>query len=158
MYQYRIIRNGVEVIRRKRKRDLLVWRGLSVLADLISQGALGSDTSAWKVVVSGNETSPNMGDDSGVPLSTEFNPSLGTPSLVSWYFYPEDKVDGNAQVIATLTLTGTVEILTGGTIHKLGVIDSNVSHQNIIVEDATNGLDTVVVGDLVEVTYFMQLG
>ena len=88
MYKLEIIRNGDIIYRFKRKRDLLVWRGQSILAYLLSQGAVGTSTSAWKFVISANEDSPDMGDDSGDPLNNEFNPTLGDPVDVTYEFEP----------------------------------------------------------------------
>jgi hypothetical protein len=131
---------------------------MSVVANLISQGSVGSSTAAWMVFVSGNTVTPNMGDDSGDPLNTELSPSLGTPASITWTFSPEAKVSGEAQLVGTLSLVGTVTISSEGNIRKIGIIDSNTSpNQRLIVEDAVVS-QSVIVGDNVEITYFMQFG
>jgi hypothetical protein len=131
---------------------------MSVIAGLISQGEVGSDTSAWKVYVSGNTVTPNMGDDSGEPLTNELNPSLGTPQPVTWNFSPSEAVSGEAQLVGTLTLTGIVTVTTEGNIRKIGIIDSGTPpNQRIVVEDSVVP-QSVIVGDNVEITYFLQFG
>jgi hypothetical protein len=131
---------------------------MSVLANLISQGSVGSSTTTWKVFVSGNTVTPNMGDDSGDPLNNELSPSLGTPASITWSFSPANKVSGEAQLVGTLSLVGTVTISTEGNIRKIGIIDSGSSpNQRLVVEDAVVS-QAVIIGDNVEVTYFMQFG
>lgn len=154
----RIIRNGETIKDIKRKRDLLVWRGQSILAYLISQGAVGSSTSAWKVVASNNNESPDMGDDSGDPLNNEFDSVLGTPVAVTWTFEPETKPSGGYQTFGQITAKGTVIITTSGTVRKIGIIDSTASPNcRIIVEDAVVP-QAVLEEDEIEIWYFAQLG
>jgi len=157
-YEIRIKRNGVEVYRFKRTRDLLVWRGQSIIAYLLSQGAVGTPTSAWKLVASSNESSPDMGDDSGNPLNNEFYPTLGTPTTVSYAFEPSEKTSGSYQIIATLKIYGTITATTSGTLRKIGIIDSGTPpNQRIIIEDAVIPV-TINTNDQIEITYYIQLG
>jgi len=158
MYKLEIIRNGDIIYRFKRKRDLLVWRGQSILAYLLSQGAVGTSTSAWKFVISANEDSPDMGDDSGDPLNNEFNPTLGDPVDVTYEFEPDQKPSGGYQTFATLNIKAEATVNTDGTLRKIGLIDSGTPpNQHIIVEDAVVP-QNVYVNDKVNVTYFLQLG
>jgi len=157
-YEIRVKRNGHEVYRFKRTRDLLVWRGQSILAYLLSQGAVGTPTSAWKIVISSNDTNPDMGDDSGDPLNNEFNPTLGDPVDAQYDFIPTTKPSGAYQTFATLTIYGTVTVTTADTLRKIGIIDSGTPpDQHIIIEDAVVPFD-VNANDNVEVYYYIQLG
>jgi len=157
-YEIKIIRNGIEVYRFKRKRDLLVWRGQSIIAYLLSQGAVGTPTSTWKLVASSNEDNPDMGDDSGDPLNNEFYPTLGTPATVSYDFEPSEKTSGSYQIIATLKIYGTITASTSGTLRKIGIIDSGTPpNQRIIIEDAVVPA-SVNQNDQIQITYYIQLG
>jgi hypothetical protein len=158
MYEYKLIRNGVTIKQVKRTRDLLVWRGQSVLAGLLSQGAVGTAASVWKVAVSSNSTTPNMNDDSGNPLANEFSPSLGTPVAVDYAFIPADKSNSNWQTIATLTIHGAITITTSSTIRKIGIIDSVAPNNcHIVVEDEVVDVATLI-NDVCDVTYILQIG
>ncbi|RLC82427.1 MAG: hypothetical protein DRJ03_19055 [Chloroflexi bacterium] len=157
-YKLMVWRNGDLIYKFKRMRDLLVWRGQSILAYLLSQGAVGTPTSGWKFVVSSNETAPDMGDDSGDPLNNEFNPTLADPVDVTYEFEPETKPSGGYQTFATLNIKALATITTSGTLRKIGLIDSGTPpNQYIIVEDAVVPID-VNVNDKIDIVYFIQLG
>lgn len=158
MYRIRVIRNGKCIYSFKRSRDLIVWRGQSVLANLLSQGAVGTDTNTWKVIASSNIIMPDMGDDSGDPEANEFNPVIGTPVEVTYNFEPTVKPSGGYQTFGQLTIKGTITATENGTIRKIGIIDNMATpNRNIIVEDAVVPAD-VVANDQIEIWYFMQLG
>jgi hypothetical protein len=158
MYQLEIIRNGETIKKIRRKRDLLTWRGQMVLANLLSQGAVGTATSTWYIVVSGNTTTPNMNDDSGDPEATEFSPLRGVSVTVSYAFSPSQKPNSNAQTYATFTVTGTVTVTSAGNVTKIGIRDNVATpNRHIIVEDAVVP-QAVLVDDLCAVTYFLQMG
>jgi hypothetical protein len=157
-YMVRLIRGGDVVYQKKRTRDLLVWRGQSVLAYLISQGAVGTSTSVWKVIASSNNTTPNMSDDSGNPEANEFSPSIGTPIAVSYTFEPTNKPSATSQVLATLKIQGTIISSGISTLRKIGIIDNVATpNRHIIVEDAVIPVE-VITNDELEITYFIPLG
>jgi hypothetical protein len=155
-------RNGNIVYRRKTKwrfyKDLLVWRGQMVLAYLLSQGALGTSTSIWKIVASENSNAPDMSDDSGEPLANEFNPIIGTPVEVTYDIEPEVKVQGGYQTYAELRIKATITSDGTKTLRKIGIIDSNaIPAQNIITEDYVTPCN-VVLNDEIEIIYAIRLG
>lgn len=151
-------RNGKEVYHFERKRDLLVWRGQSILANLLSLGAVGTVTSTWKVVASENEDMPDMGDDSGHPEIFEFNPLIGTPVEVSYDFIPTIKPNGIYQTLAELIIEGTVTSDGNKTLRKIGIIDSNPTPmRNIIVEDAVIPRG-VITDEEILIRYIVPLG
>ena len=130
-------RNGKTIYKYKRKRDLLVWRGQMVMAYLISQGNVGTSTSAWKAVASENDVMPNMADDSGNPLNVEFYPIIGLPVNVTYKFNPLIKPYATHQTQAELVIEATIISDRNATLRKIGIIDSNEPpEQNIIFEDA----------------------
>lgn len=153
-----IVRNGIEIKRIKRKRDLLTWRGMDVMVGLLSQGAVGHVSGVWKAYVSGNTVTPNMGDDSGDPFNNELDPLLGDIATMTWSFSPSTKVTGETQLVGSVILTGIVNITLAGNIRKIGIVGSSgVSSYYIIVEDAVIS-QLVIIGDNIEITYFLQLG
>jgi hypothetical protein len=138
--------------------DLLVWRGQTILAYLLTQGSLGTATSSWKIVASENSNAPDMGDDSGEPLANEFNPVIGTPVTVTYDFQPEVKVQGGYQTFAEITISGTVISDGSKTLRKIGIIDNNaVPSQNIIIEDSLVSAN-VILNDEIEINYTIRLG
>jgi hypothetical protein len=156
--EIRIIRNGEIIYEYKRKRDLLVWRGQSIFAYLLSQGNVGTSTSEWKAVASENDTMPDMGDDSGDPLNNEFYPVIGSPVSVTYTFEPDVKPSGGFQTMAELIIEGTVTSDGSKTLRKIGIIDSNTSpNQHIIFEDAVLPR-SVVNGDKIYIRYTIPLG
>jgi len=158
MYRIEIIRNGVPIYKFKRKRDLVVWRGQSVLAYLLSQGAVGTSTAEWRVIASSNAIMPDMGDDSGDPEANEFNPTIGTPVAVTYEFEPDVKPSGAYQTFGQLTIKGTITVTANATLRKIGIIDQvAVPNRHIIVEDAVVPQD-VLINDQIEIWYFIQLG
>jgi hypothetical protein len=157
MYQLRIIRDGMPIYAVRRKRDLLVWRGQSILAYLLSQGAVGTNTNTWKMIISSNNDTPNMNDDSGDPEANEFSPVIGTPQAVTYTFEPTVKPNANMQTYAQLKLQASITVTSNTTVRKMGIIDSiDLPNRHIIVEDAVVPV-AVLTGDIVEVTYFGNL-
>jgi len=151
-------RNGVVIHRYRRKRDLLVWRGQSVLAYLLSQGAVGTATASWKAIASENNTAPDMADDSGNPEANEFNPLIGTTVAVTYTFYPDVKISGGYQTYADIIISGTVISDGNKTLRKIGIIDTvAVPNRHIIVEDSVVPFN-VILNDEIEITYTAQLG
>lgn len=156
--QVNIKRNGEVIWSFKRKRDLLVWRGQSVIAYLLSQGNVGTSTSQWKVVASENSTMPDMSDDSGNPEQNEFYPLIGSPANVTFIFEPTVKPSGAFQTYATITIKGTVVSDGNKTLRKIGIIDSNPTpNRNIIIEDMVIPRN-VQTNDEIEIIYTVQLG
>jgi hypothetical protein len=157
-YEVKVIRNGEQVYHVKRTRDLLVWRGEMVLANLLSQGAVGTDTADWKVLASENDTVPDMGDDSGNPELNEFSPLIGTPVSVSYDFTPTVKVSGGYQTISELTIRGIVVSDGSKTVRKIGIIDTvSTPNRNIIVEDSVVPFN-VVLNDQIQIIYTIPMG
>jgi len=157
-FEVRIIRNGDIVYRFKRTRDLLVWRGQTIFAYLLSQGAVGTSTGTWYVVASENDVMPDMGDDSGNPLNNEFNPVIGTPVNVSYDFNPTIKPSGGYQVIADLIIEGTITADRDATLRKVGVIDNlSPPDQHIILEDAVVPRN-ILTNDEIYIRYTIPLG
>lgn len=151
-------RNGEEVFRFKRTRDLLVWRGQSVLANLLSQGNVGTATSEWKAIASENNTPPNMSDDSGEPETHEFYPVIGTPVSVTYEFSPTIIPIGNAQTPSELIIKGTVISNGEKTLRKIGIIDSNdYPNRNIIIEDFVP-IRPVITNEEIDIEYMFPLG
>ena len=158
MWALRIVRNGVPILKKKRMRDLFVYRGQSVLANLLSQGSVGTSTDTWYAVASENADAPDMGDDSGNPDANEFNPLIGTPVAVGYEFEPTVKPTGGYQTQATLTVSGTVVSDGSKTLRKIGIRDNvAIPDRNIIVEDSIVPFD-VIVDDEIEVYYTIPLG
>lgn len=158
LYILEIKRAGESVYRFKRQRDLIVWRGQSVLANLLSQGAVGTATASWKVVASENSNAPDMGDDSGNPEANEFNPLIGSAVSATYEFEPTVKPSGAYQTIATLYVRGSIPVTSSKTLRKIGIIDTvAVPNRHIIVEDAVVPVN-VINGDTIEITYLIQLG
>lgn len=153
-----ISKDGKEIYRYKRKRDLLVWRGQCVMAYLLSQGSVGTSTSVWKAVASENSTMPDMGDDSGNPLNNEFYPIIGSPVNVTYSFQPTVKPSAGYQTIAELIIEATVISNGQKTLRKVGIIDSNnPPNQNIIFEDAVVPR-SVSYNDQIYIRYTIPLG
>ena len=158
MVEIRIVRNGHEIFRFKRKRDLFVWRGQMVFVYLLSQGNIGTETSAWYVLASENSTAPNMGDDSQTPDATEFDPLIGSPVSVTYDFDPSVKPSGGYQTYADLIIDGTVISNGSKTLRKVGLIDKiGGVYTNIIFEDAVVD-KSVILNDEIYIRYTIQLG
>jgi len=158
MLEIIIRRNGEKVYHYKRKRDLHVWKGQSIYANLISQGAVGTSTAEWRVIASENNVSPDMGDDSGNPEANEFNPLIGTPVAVVYGFNPTIKPSGGYQSFADLQMEGTVISDGSKTLRKVGIIDMvAVPNRNIVFEDMVIPKD-VVLNDEVLIRYIQQFG
>jgi len=137
MLEFMIKRDGETIFKYKRKRDLLVWRGQMVIAYLLSQGNVGTQTSTWKAVASENDTMPNMGDDSGDPLNNEFYPIIGSPTSVTYDFNPTVKPNAEYQTQAELIIEATIISDRNATLRKIGIIDTiEPPEQHIIFEDA----------------------
>ena len=129
-----------------------------VIANLLSQGALGTSTGTWRAVASENDTMPDMGDDSGDPINNEFSPLIGSLVDVTYDFNPTVKPSGGYQTIGDLMIEGTVVSDGSKTLRKIGIIDNvAVPNQNIIFEDAVIPKD-VVLNDEILVRYTMPIG
>jgi len=156
--QVNVKRNGKTIWKFKRKRDLLVWRGQSIFAYLLSQGNVGTSTGTWKVVASENNVMPDMSDDSGNPEENEFYPLIGTPANVTYDFEPAVKPSGAFQTYAVLTIKGTVVSDGNKTLRKIGIIDSvSPPNRHIIIEDMVVPRD-VITNDEIEIIYTIQFG
>lgn len=157
MYEVEVYRNGKRIYHQKPKRDLQVWRGQSVIAGLLSQGAVGTDTATWYIVLSSNSTMPNMNDDSGDPEANEFSPTIGTKVSASYEFTPTDKTNSGYQVLAQLKIYGQINITGNATLRKIGIIDNVATpNRNIVVEDAVIPVD-LHNGDTVKTNYFIYM-
>jgi len=157
-WELKVIRNGHVVYHKKRTRDLLVWRGQSILAYLVTQGAKGTETGIWKVVASENSVAPDMGDDSGNPENNEFSPLIGTPVEVTYDFQPTVKPSGSYQTYAEISFEGTVTSDGNKTIRKIGVIDDIAPpNRNIFCEDSVVPY-SVILNDEIFIRYVIQLG
>jgi len=157
-WEIKIMRNGKKVCHKKRIRDLLVWRGQTILAYLLSQGVVGTATASWKVVASENEDAPDMGDDSGDPEANEFNPLIGTPADATYDFNPTVKVSGGYQTYADLVIKGTVVSDGSKTLRKIGIIDTvTVPNRHIVVADSVVPF-SVLLNDEIYIEYTVQLG
>ena len=157
-WEVKIIRSGDVVYHKKRTRDLLVWRGQTILAYLITQGAKGTATGTWKVIASENSDAPDMGDDSGDPEDNEFNPVIGTPVVVTYDFEPTIKPSGSYQTYAEIIFEGTVVSDGNKTLRKIGVIDSvALPNRHILTEDSVVPFP-VVLNDDIFIRYVIQLG
>jgi len=157
-YELRVIRNGVEIYKFKRKRDLLVYCGQMIFAYLLSQGNVGTATSTWQVVASENDVMPDMGDDSGNPLANEFNPQIGSPVNVSYDYNPDVKPSGGYQTHFDLIIYGTVISDGSKTLRKIGIIDTvAVPNKHIVFEDAVVPKD-VILNDEIYIRYTIPLG
>jgi len=158
MWSLTIRRNGKLIYHKKRERDLFVWRGQSIFAYLLSQGAVGTSTGAWYVVASENSNAPDMGDDSGNPDANEFSPLIGTPVVVSYEFEPMVKPSGWGQTYAILTIKGTVTSNDTKTLRKIGIRDNvAIPNRHIVCEDSVVPFN-VILGDTIEIAYTVQLG
>ena len=153
-----IWRNGDKVLEFKRRRDLFVWRGQSIFAYLLSQGAVGTGTGTWRVIASENDTMPDMGDDSGDPMANEFSPMIGSVVNVTYEFQPTVKPSGMAQARADLIISGTVISDGSKTLRKVGVIDDVATpNQHIIFEDSVVPFN-VILNDEIDIRYTVPFG
>lgn len=156
--ELRVIRNGETIHSFKRKRDLLVWRGQSIFAYLLSQGAVGTDTDSWFVIASENDVMPDMGDDSGDPEENEFDPVIGTPVGVGYDFNPTVKPSGAYQTFADIIIDGTVISDGSKTLRKVGIIDGiTPPNKHIVFEDSVIPFN-VIEDDEIYIRYTIQLG
>jgi hypothetical protein len=129
-----------------------------VFAYLLSQGNIGTATSAWYVLASENSTAPDTGDDSQAPSTTEFNPLIGSPVSVAYDFNPTVKPSGGYQTYADLMVDGTVISDGSKTLRKVGLIDKiGGVYKNIIFEDAVVD-KSVILNDEIYIRYTIQLG
>jgi len=158
MYEITIVRNGEPIYHFKRKRDLLVWRGQMVFANLLSQSAIGTATNTWKAIASENNVMPDMGDDSGDPEANEFLPMIGLLVDVTYEFQPDVKPSGAYQTIGDIIIKGTVISDGVKTLRKIGIIDTVVTpNRNIIFEDAVVPYNTIL-NDEIRIQYTIPLG
>ena len=156
-YTLTVVRSGETIYHFKQVRDLLVWRGQSILAFLISQESVGTSTTVWKCIASENNDEPNMGDDSGNPEANEFSPMIGSLADVTYEFNPSVKPNANVQTNAELVIEGTVISDGSKTLRKIGVIDTVATpERHIIFEDRTVETD-VVSGDEIKIRYTLPL-
>jgi hypothetical protein len=157
-WEIKVIRGGDVVYHKKRIRDLLVWRGQSILAYLVTQGAKGTATDTWKVIASENTIAPDMGDDSGDPEANEFDPIIGTPVAVTYDFQPTIKPSGSYQTYAEISFEGTIVSDGTKTLRKIGVIDDVAPpNRHIFCEDSVVPFP-VVENDELYIRYVIQLG
>lgn len=157
-WELKIYRSGELVYWDKRYRDLYLWRGQMIFAYLLSQGAVGSSTGIFRMIVSENEDIPNMGDDSGNPEANEFNPLIGTPVNALFDFEPTIKPNSYYQTYATLKIYGTVISDGSKTVRKMGIIDSKaIPNRGIIVADSVVPVG-VILNDELYIQYTIQFG
>ena len=156
--ELKIFRNGKKIHHFKRVRDLHVYRGQSIFANLLSQGAVGTATAEWRAIASENDVMPDMSDNSGDPEANEFSPLIGTPVAVTYIFEPDISPSGAYQTYATLTIEGTVISDRSATLRKIGIIDQvAIPDRNIVVEDMVIPYD-VIENDEIFIRYVVQFG
>jgi len=124
-----------------------------IFAYLLSQGNVGTLTATWQVVASENNTTPDMGDDSGNPLENEFSPVIGSPVSVSYDYNPDVKPSGGGQTGFDLIIYGTVISDGSKTLRKIGIVDTIASpNKHIVFEDAVIPKD-VILNDEIYIRY-----